>query len=97
MKITKEEFKEIVKDFREKSKWFDKYQDVLTEDIFCQMTDLHYKTGKYLGFPEDDETWSDILYGWNVAVSWKINEDGEFYDIEYSTDLDKIYDTYLGE
>lgn len=110
MKITREEFKELVAVSTEVWKKFCEYGDYINENLLDELM-FPYRTfiEKALGIDDLCNAGIDILTdatrerGHGVPVEWKTVQVGEnedeydWCDVVYSKDLDVIYDKYIKE
>ena len=98
MKITREEFKELVAlrnrvmEFSEKAREFiqDDVIDELTRPLDWVLTKLDF-----LDYGTDWDLLYDLWQGKGIPISWQYDFDGYWTNIIYSSDLDEIYDKYL--
>lgn len=98
MKITREEFKEFVDITTQVQAGFQKYSEYFNEDILNELLWPYFNwVEKSLGFIPDEELFGliwDYGEGEDVVTSYKY-ENGNFYDIKHSRDLDELYETLI--
>lgn len=100
MKISREEYKQLFYLYNEAwwkfcqlSEYYN--ENKLDELIFPLFDWLFQKTG--IEQDEDLNLIKDIIVYGHVPVNWTEQEDGTLTDIEYTSDLDEIYDWYFEE
>lgn len=97
MRITREEFKELVVLHKEMLQRVDEAEKFINEEV---VYDLAYPLFDWIEKKLDikDEYW-DLLWDCEdgIEVNWKTDENGDIVSCEYTSDLDKIYDTYIAE
>ena len=97
MRITREEFKELVALHQEMQKKVNEAEKFINEDLAC---DLAFTLFNWIEKKLDvtDEYW-DLL--WDLENGLQFNcetdEDGCIVNCEHTSDLDKIYDIYIAE
>lgn len=97
MKITREEFKELVKLYNETFELGCKASNFLQDDVVDRLV---YPAMEWIVKKLDiaDGDWDllfDLYMSKTVPVHWDYDENGVFTNVVYSDDLDVIYDTYL--
>lgn len=100
MKISREEFKEMVELYNEIWEMYTNACEVLEEGyadklIFSVWDWLTKNTDLYC-----EEMGSDLIREIHFSegecpISWEIDENGMYYNLKYSDNLDEIYDKYL--
>ena len=106
MKITREEFNQLIDLYRDFYDFKERTRDILSEDTLDKMENPFYwiecKLGlEYVCDLSNTGSFSvlyDVMKGRKVPIKWKIEqtEDGyEARDIEYSNNMDEIYDNLV--
>lgn len=99
MKITREEFKELVELYNKIDKSVNNalyyVQDEIVDGLAYPVLDWVIKR------LDIDSEYGDLLHDLNhygeLPIDWDYDDDGIWCNVVYSSDLDEIYDKYLGE
>lgn len=102
MTITREEFKELVSLFIEQQELFEEMTEYIQEEKAEEMV---YPVFDWIAKKlkiDSDTLGEDMfymlhspLYGSGVAIDWEVAPDGNVYNVQYTRDLDLIYDKYI--
>lgn len=97
MKITREEFKELVKLYNDTYESVKEIEPYVSDKVIDKLFPVLNWITERLGISEGDYDLLHDLYCYNqVPIDWDF-EDGIWTNIVYSNDLDEIYDKYLSE
>ena len=102
MKITREEFKELVELSKRIEDYSEKVRDYFSDDVMCDLAyPALYWIVEKLGLDDEENFEVDLLFDLykhnQVPIDYEYNDSGDIVDVIYSNDLDKIYDVYLGD
>lgn len=94
MKITREEFKELIALHKEVDQITDKYAEVLNDKAIEKLAypALNWITEK---LELDSDMLFELLYEGKVVIDCDFDDDGFPINCVYSSDLDEIYDAYV--
>lgn len=102
MKIEREEFKELVELYKDAWSTFKECSEYINEEKLDElMFPLFTWVSTKLGM--NDENYDDLMFELitsknGLAIKWGEPEaDGYYSAVEFSNDLDVIYDTYLNK
>lgn len=98
MKITREEFKELVALHEEMQKKVNVAVKFINEDVACDLAFILFEwIEEKLGIKDE---YFDLLWDWKhgLSVRCKTEINGQiFYGSEETNDLDRIYDDYIAD
>lgn len=98
MTITREEFKQLYNLFDEADAWYDKHQEVFSDNVCEKLLDPYYKIFDMLGEGIADLV-ADFHYDGYVVSKWvepeEDEEEGFVEVLETTSDLDVFYDVWI--
>ena len=96
MTITRNEFKQLYHLFAEADAWYDKHQEVFSDNVCEKLLDPYYKMFGMLGEGVADLV-ADFHYDGYVVSKWIELEDGQIEVLETTSDLDVFYDVWIAK
>ena len=99
MKITREEFKELVEVCDDLYFSIEDAMKTIKDNVVCDLAlpVLNWLTDTIGISDKDNDLILDYCFDKKIPISWDTDENGVVSNIECTDDLDRIYDKYIAE